>query len=90
MGRNSPLPWKRPDYRRGGTQTTFARRAGVTTASHRRRSAPAGRPKVLVGYNPAAGEVIFDEDDLPDGFEHWIVKFIVENDEQVATPCPTH
>lgn len=38
------------------------------------------RPKVLVGYNPNTGELISGEDDLPEGFEHWIVKFIAKDD----------
>ncbi|MBN1510816.1 MAG: type II toxin-antitoxin system HipA family toxin [Phycisphaerae bacterium] len=38
------------------------------------------RPKVLVGYDPATGEVRSGEDDLPDGFEHWIVKFTAKTD----------
>jgi serine/threonine-protein kinase HipA len=42
---------------------------------------PAGaRPKVLVGFSPATGGVISGEDDLPDGFEHWIVKFPAKAD----------
>jgi len=38
------------------------------------------RPKVLVGFNPATGGVISGEDDLPEGFEHWIVKFPAKTD----------
>jgi len=38
------------------------------------------RPKVLVGYNPDTDEVRSGEDDLPDGFEHWIVKFSADTD----------
>ena len=38
------------------------------------------RPKVLVGFDPATGGVISGEDDLPDGFEHWIVKFAAKTD----------
>ncbi|HRX84816.1 MAG TPA: type II toxin-antitoxin system HipA family toxin [Phycisphaerae bacterium] len=38
------------------------------------------RPKVLVGYNPDTGEVCSGAEDLPDGFEHWIVKFAAETD----------
>jgi len=38
------------------------------------------RPKVLVGFNPDTGDVRSGEDDLPDGFEHWIVKFAAETD----------
>jgi serine/threonine-protein kinase HipA len=38
------------------------------------------RPKVLVGYNAAADVIVSGEDDLPDGFEHWIVKFPATSD----------
>ena len=33
------------------------------------------RPKVLVGFDPPTGDLVSGEADLPDGFEHWIVKF---------------
>lgn len=38
------------------------------------------RPKVLVGYNPTTNEIISGENDLPHGFEHWIVKFSARED----------
>ena len=38
------------------------------------------RPKVLVGFDPSTGDVISGEDDLPEGFEHWIVKFAAKAD----------
>jgi serine/threonine-protein kinase HipA len=38
------------------------------------------RPKVLVGFDPATGGVISGEDDLPSGYEHWIVKFAAKAD----------
>jgi serine/threonine-protein kinase HipA len=38
------------------------------------------RPKVLVGYDPESGDVISGEDDLPEGFAHWIVKFTAKED----------
>lgn len=38
------------------------------------------RPKVLVGFNPVTGKIISGEDNLPEGFEHWIVKFNAKND----------
>jgi serine/threonine-protein kinase HipA len=38
------------------------------------------RPKVLVGFDPDTNNLISGEDDLPDGFEHWIVKFAAETD----------
>jgi serine/threonine-protein kinase HipA len=38
------------------------------------------RPKVLVGYDPGTGGAISGEDDLPAGFEHWIVKFPAQTD----------
>jgi serine/threonine-protein kinase HipA len=40
------------------------------------------RPKVLVGYNPETKEVVSGADDLPAGFEHWIVKFWSKSDSQ--------
>lgn len=40
---------------------------------------PAGaRPKVLVGVN--GDHLLSGEDDLPDGFEHWLVKFSAKED----------
>ncbi len=44
------------------------------------------RPKVLVGFNPATNEIISGEDDLPTGFEHWIVKFAAEAEAADAGP----
>ncbi len=42
-------------------------------------ASPGGaRPKVLVGVD--GEKIISGEDDLPGGFEHWIVKFNSEND----------
>ena len=41
-------------------------------------------PKVLVGFEPASGQVISGEDDLPDGFEHWLVKFPAKTDTDEA------
>lgn len=42
---------------------------------------PAGaRPKVLVGLDRATGTIISGADDLPDGYEHWIVKFAAKAD----------
>ncbi len=38
------------------------------------------RPKVLVGYNPVTSHVVSGEDDLSEGFEHWIVKFPAQSD----------
>lgn len=38
------------------------------------------RPKVLVGYAPATGRILSGEDDLPEGYEHWIVKFPAKAD----------
>jgi len=43
-------------------------------------SAGGARPKVLVGYNPASGDMVSGEDDLAEGFEHWLVKFYAKTD----------
>lgn len=42
------------------------------------------RPKVLVGVH--GNKIISGEDDLPDGFEHWIVKFAAKVDARDAGP----
>ena len=44
------------------------------------------RPKVLVGFNPATGNIVSGEDELADGFEHWIVKFSPDADSADAGP----
>lgn len=38
------------------------------------------RPKVLVGYDPTTGDTVSGEEDLPEGSEHWIVKFMTKED----------
>ena len=38
-------------------------------------SSGGARPKAFIGYNPATGEACAERETLPDGFEHWIVKF---------------
>lgn len=43
-------------------------------------SSGGARPKILVGYNDKTDEIIFGKNDLPDGFEHWIIKFPSSND----------
>ncbi|VAW39587.1 HIPA PROTEIN, partial [hydrothermal vent metagenome] len=44
------------------------------------------RPKVLIGYHPQNRVIIAGESDLPDGFEHWLVKFSVGEDGLDAGP----
>lgn len=43
-------------------------------------SSGGARPKALVGYNPATGEICPECEALPPGFEHWIVKFNVRGE----------
>lgn len=38
------------------------------------------RPKVIVGFNPQAGEMISGTDELPSGFSHFIIKFNAAED----------
>lgn len=38
-------------------------------------SAGGARPKANVGYNPMTDELIHGYNNLPEGFEHWIIKF---------------
>jgi serine/threonine-protein kinase HipA len=43
-------------------------------------SSGGARPKILVGFNPKTDELIYGKSYLPDGFEHWIIKFPSSND----------
>lgn len=57
----------------------------VLPALLRAGGSPGGaRPKVLVGYNHDTGDVRSGEDDLPEGFEHWIAKFTAKSEEPDA------
>ena len=43
-------------------------------------SSGGARPKAFIGYNPKTGEVCAESETLPDGFEHWLVKFNTKRD----------
>ncbi|MGG7036759.1 MAG: type II toxin-antitoxin system HipA family toxin [Flavobacterium sp.] len=43
-------------------------------------SSGGARPKILVGFNPKTEELLYGKSNLPEGFEHWIVKFPASND----------
>ena len=63
--------------------------AGETTAVlpqlMRAGGSPGGaRPKVLVGIK--GDEILSGADDLPEGFEHWIIKFSARDDARDAGP----
>lgn len=45
-------------------------------------SSGGARPKANVGYNPRTNELIHGRTDLPDGFDHWIIKFPGSEDPQ--------
>ncbi len=38
-------------------------------------SSGGARPKINVGYNPQTGNLIYGLPELPDGYEHWLIKF---------------
>ena len=38
-------------------------------------SSQGARPKVLAGFNPATGHLIHGTQALPEGYEHWLIKF---------------
>lgn len=44
------------------------------------------RPKVLVGFRPDDEAVVSGEEELQEGFEHWIVKFAAKEEEPDAGP----
>lgn len=43
-------------------------------------SSGGARPKITVGYNPSTGQIIHGTNILPDGYEHWIIKFTSSQD----------
>jgi len=43
-------------------------------------SSGGARPKILVGYHPESGQLLPYQENLPDGYEHWIVKFPASSD----------
>jgi serine/threonine-protein kinase HipA len=38
-------------------------------------SSGGARPKIVVGYHPDKNHLIYGSDELPEGYEHWIIKF---------------
>lgn len=38
-------------------------------------SSGGARPKIVVGYHPVNNHLIYGVDELPEGYEHWIIKF---------------
>ncbi len=38
-------------------------------------SSGGARPKIFVAYNPDNEEIIHGKEELPSGFENWIIKF---------------
>jgi len=45
-------------------------------------SSGGARPKILVGFNSKTEQFLYGKSDLPEGFEHWIIKFPSSNDLQ--------
>ena len=43
-------------------------------------SSGGARPKIFVGYNPVTEHIIYGLEHLPQGYEHWIIKFASESD----------
>ncbi|MFA9187024.1 type II toxin-antitoxin system HipA family toxin [Flavobacterium sp. FBOR7N2.3] len=43
-------------------------------------SSGGARPKVLIGFNPNTQELLYGKSELPEGYEHWIIKFPSSND----------
>jgi len=38
-------------------------------------SSGGARPKIMVGYNPKTDHLVYGKNVLPEGYEHWIIKF---------------
>ena len=43
-------------------------------------SSGGARPKICLGFNPSSGAICPDTDVLPEGFEHWLIKFPNQQD----------
>jgi serine/threonine-protein kinase HipA len=43
-------------------------------------SSGGARPKILVGYNPVTQQLINVNEELPQGYEHWLIKFPTSSD----------
>lgn len=43
-------------------------------------SSGGARPKIFVGYHPEKDHLIFGKENLPEGYEHWLIKFPASND----------
>jgi len=43
-------------------------------------SSGGARPKIFVGYNKSTDHLIHGTNELPEGYEHWIIKFPTSND----------
>jgi len=43
-------------------------------------SSGGARPKIFVAYNPVTQEIIHGKEEIPDGFENWIIKFPSSSD----------
>ena len=50
-------------------------------------SAGGGRPKAVIAVNDATGAVRSGQVDVPEGFEHWILKFDGVRDNQLGEPA---
>ena len=49
-------------------------------------SAGGARAKAVIGWNPQTGDMIAGQFDLPEGFEHWLLKFDGVGNDQVLGP----
>ncbi|MEN0046752.1 MAG: type II toxin-antitoxin system HipA family toxin [Bacteroidota bacterium] len=45
-------------------------------------SSGGARPKILVGYNKVQNKLIYGRENLPEGYEHWIIKFSSSTDKK--------
>jgi serine/threonine-protein kinase HipA len=75
------------DLAKQSQQVLAGQAADVIPELLRAGGSPGGaRPKVLVGLNPNTNEIISGESDLPEEFEHWIVKFSAKHEFSSAGP----
>jgi serine/threonine-protein kinase HipA len=78
-------PFDLADLARRSRELLAGRSREVPPQLLRAGGSPGGaRPKVLAGFDPARDRIRSGEADLPEDFEHWLVKFPARDDETDA------
>jgi serine/threonine-protein kinase HipA len=82
------LPFDLAELARQSRELLAGRSGEALPQLLRAGGSPGGaRPKVLVGFDARADIIRSGEDDLPEGFDHWLVKFSAREDGPGSGPA---